>query len=88
MRMSRKQTPISTQYELSGQLLEGSFIIYMNARESTIITQYIRYIQLTLNVNSYIHYNDIITYKYIFAQKHIHIQAKISYTLVTPEILA
>ena len=30
----------------------------------------------------------MVTYKYIFTQKHIPIQAKISYTLVTPEILA
>ena len=43
-----------------------------------IITRYIRYIQLALNVNRYIPYNDMITYKYIFTQKHIHLQAKTS----------
>ena len=26
-------------------------------------------------------------YKYIYTQKHIHTQAKTSYTLVTPEVL-
>ena len=57
--------------------------IYINARVSIIITRYIRYIQLRLNINSYIHYIDMIkeekknnTYKYIFTQKHIHTQAK------------
>ena len=28
------------------------------------------------------------TYKYINTQKHIHTQAKTSYTLVTPEVLS
>ena len=54
-----------------------SFIIYINAREGIIITRCIRYIQLTLNINSYIKYNDMIkkerknnSYKYICTHKH------------------
>ena len=49
---------------LSDALIHTWFIIYINGRESTIITRYIRYIQLTLNIYRSMHYTfDMVTYK-------------------------
>ena len=36
------------------------FIIYINKRKNTNFTRYLRYIQLTLNIYSYLYNNDII----------------------------
>ena len=34
--------------------------MYIKTRERPLIAQYIKYIQLTLNINRYVHYNDMI----------------------------